>query len=144
MTDYQKKNNELMHYGVLGMKWGHHKAKVVTSSKKNSKKKSNTDIKKSVKEYSRKYDNAEKASNIADKKWHEVDKMYISLGKNKVERIFNAAHNKTDAAKRYNKAYDEASNMSDKADELWRDAKNSYKKTGRNKIERVINNAKYS
>ena len=70
--------------------------------------------------------------------------MYISLGKNKVERIFNAARNKTDAAKRYNKAYDEASNMSDKADELWRDAKNSYKKTGRNKIERVINNAKYS
>ena len=64
MTDYQK-NEELMHYGVLGMKWGHHKAKVVTSSKKNSKKKSNTDINKSVKEYSRKYDNAEKASNIA-------------------------------------------------------------------------------
>lgn len=31
MTDYQKNDEELMHYGVLGMKWGHHKAKVATS-----------------------------------------------------------------------------------------------------------------
>lgn len=31
MMDYKKNDNELIHYGVLGMKWGHHKAKVATS-----------------------------------------------------------------------------------------------------------------
>lgn len=31
------KNNELMHYGVLGMKWGHRKSHVISSSKKKPK-----------------------------------------------------------------------------------------------------------
>lgn len=41
MTDYQRNDNELIHYGVLGMKWGHHKAKV-TATKPNNNSKSNT------------------------------------------------------------------------------------------------------
>lgn len=139
----------LEHHGVLGMKWGHRKAKAPTNStlvsnKRVTKSNSDSDVRRNVKEYSKKYDKAEKASNIADKKWHEVNEMYVALGKNKVQRIINASRNKSTAAKKYNNEYDRASNMSDEADALWKEAKDSYKKTGRNRISRVINNAKYS
>ena len=45
--EYQK-DNELMHYGVLGMKWGHHKAKVATSKINRKAKKAPTSEKKSI------------------------------------------------------------------------------------------------
>lgn len=36
-------SNELMHYGVLGMKWGHRKAKASSNTKSVSKKKKQID-----------------------------------------------------------------------------------------------------
>ena len=194
-------NNELIHYGVKGMKWGHHKANpYVTSMQnarsryKNNKKQINSaytkageaydratkggkisnkkadraldaaadkwasdrksakaaykqdkiNIKKqAVSDYNKKFNSAERASNIADKKWNEVDAKYTALGKNKVERMLNAAKGKSKEAKDYNKAYEEASNMSDIADAKWREAKSAYKQTGYNAISRVSNNIKY-
>ena len=97
----------------------------------------------SVKEYSKKFNKASHASDIADQKWAEVKAEYKTLGKTRVTRMLNAAQNKTAAAKKYNKDFNTASSMSDKADALWRESNEAYKKTGRNYIERVLNNIKY-
>lgn len=99
--------------------------------------------KSAVSDYSKKFDKAERASNMADKKWNEVNEQYKALGKNKVQRMLAAAQNKTVAAKKYNKMYDEASDMSDRADEQWKEAREAYKKTGRTYVSRIFNNAKY-
>lgn len=192
--------NELMHYGVPGMKWGHHKANpYVTSMQnarsryKNNKKQINSaytkageaydratkggkisnkkadraldaaadkwasdrksakaaykqdkiNIKKqAVSDYNKKFNSAERASNIADKKWNEVNEQYKALGKNKVQRMIKAM-GKSEAAKQYSKNYDEASRLSDVADKKWRESKEAYKQTGRNYVNRIFNNIKY-
>lgn len=110
----------------------------------NSEKKKLDSAKKSaVKEYSKKFNKASHASDIADQKWTEVKAEYKALGKTRVTRMLNAAQNKTAAAKKYNKDFNTASSMSDKADALWRESNEAYKKTGRNYIGRVLNNVKY-
>ena len=124
-------NTELYHHGVLGMKWG--KRKAVTSAKKGA-----------VKKYSKEYDKASEMSDLADKKWSEVDALYTSLGKNKVQRMLAASSNKSAAAKKYSKEYDKASEMSDLADKKWSEVKSLYKDTGSNFVSRVFNNIKYS
>lgn len=96
-----------------------------------------------IKDYRRKFDEAEKASNIADEKWNEVSEQYKSLGKTRVTRMINAARNKTDAAKAYNKNYDKASELGDIADAKWREANRAYIKTGRNRVEAIVNNISY-
>ena len=204
MPNYNQSSpsNELYHYGVKGMRWGHRKAQstYVTSlsrakaaykgdkkradaaysraaaeydrftkggrieSKKADRaldaaadkwgddrkaakanyKAAKTQIKRNaVKEYTKKYNAASKASDLADKRWNEVDAQYQALGKIKVTRIINAARNKTAAAKQYSKNYEEASRMSDAADKLWAESKAAYRETGRNYVERVFNNIKY-
>lgn len=67
----------------------------------------------------------------------------MTLGKNKVTRMLNAARNKSAAAKKYNKMYDSASKASDLADTKWREVKESYTKTGSNLVERVLNQIEY-
>lgn len=96
-----------------------------------------------IKNYRNKIDEAEKASNIADMKWNEVNEQYKSLGKTRVTRMINAMRNKTDAAKAYNKNYDEASSLDDIASDKWYEANRAYIKTGRNRIEAIINNVSY-
>lgn len=99
--------------------------------------------KQAVKKYDKKFNEAEKASNLADKKWEQANEQYKSLGKNKVQRMINAARNNTEAARKYNKMYDEASKASDVADSKWKAAKREYVNTGRNRVEAIINNIKY-
>lgn len=192
--------NELMHFGVKGMKWGHHKANPYVTSMQNAKsryksnkkqinsaytkageaydmatkgskisnKKADRALdaaadkwasdrksakiaykqdkinikKKAVSDYNKKFNSAERASNIADKKWNEVNEQYKALGKNKVERMIKAM-GKSEAAKQYSKNYDEASRLSDVADKKWRESKEAYKQTGRNYVNRIFNNIKY-
>lgn len=192
--------NELMHYGVPGMKWGHHKANAYVTYMQNAKlryksnkkqidssytkagaaydratkggrvpnkkadraldaaadkwasdrksaraayKQDKINIKKKyVSDYNKKFNSAEKASNIADKKWNEVNAQYKALGKNKIERMIKSM-GKSEAAKQYSKNYDEASRLSDAADKKWKEAKEAYKQTGRNYVDRIFNNIKY-
>jgi hypothetical protein len=145
-----KYNNfdEIYHYGIPGMRWGHRKAAPVSSSiggpGRRIKKPTRYEKRiSSIKDYNKKYNSAERASNAADKKWDEANALYKKLGKNRIQRIINAAKGKTADAKKYSKLYDEASRMEDAADKQWDDAKKAYKKTGANAITRVINNAKY-
>ena len=96
-----------------------------------------------IKDYRKKFDSAEKASNLADEKWNQVSEQYTALGKNKVQRILNAARNKTAEAKKYSKMYDEASDASDFADTLWNETRAAYKETGKNAVSRILNQINY-
>lgn len=101
-------------------------------------------MKNSIKAYNKKFEEAEKASNIADEKWNKVSEQYKALGKTRVTRIINAAKNKSDAAKQYNKSYNDWERSQNAADKKWNEAQEEYKKTGKNRVSRVVNNAKYS
>lgn len=205
MSNYIYTNNgelvsedELLHYGVPGMKWGHRKARPMSdldrarsnykaankeysrsynkahsysarrpisqfinkkakaesdrrwadaagkAQKVNAAKNAYKKAKKSaVANYDKKFKDADKAQNVADKKWDSVQAQYKSLGKTKITRMLNAARGKSDAAKQYNKSYDSWEKSQNKADKKWSEAKKEYAKTGRNRIDRLFNNIKY-
>lgn len=96
-----------------------------------------------VKNYRNKYDEAERASDIADAKWKEVSELHKSLGKTAVTRALNAARGKSDASKNYSKAYDEWEKLQNVADAKWKEANRSYIDTGRNRMARILNNIEY-
>ena len=96
-----------------------------------------------IKDYRKKYDDAERSSNAADAKWAAAKEQYKTLGKNRVSRMLNAARGKSDAAKKYSKMWDDAERASNIADQKWSSVKESYKKTGRNRVERVLNQIEY-
>ena len=98
---------------------------------------------KKIKNYKKKFDEAERASNLADQKWNEVGEQYKALGKNRIERIMKATKNNTAEAKAYTKAFDEASRLSDFADTKWNEVSRAYAETGKNRISRVLNNVRY-
>ena len=182
-------NNELMHYGVKGMKWGVrraskyiNKARIARDSAKewdemaryaqsrgNAKKaakysryaakdrqdanaydrevkKANAETAKTkaaIKSYRSKYNAAEIASNMADKKWNEVSEKHKALGKTRVSRMFKAAFSKSDAAKAYRKSYDDWERLENTAEKKWTTARDAYKKTGKNRIMQITNNINY-
>ena len=99
--------------------------------------------KSAVKNYKKKWDEAEKASELEDAKWNEVSERYKALGKNRIQRIMNAGKTNTAEGKAYSKAFDEAERASNLADTKWNEVNEAYRKTGMNHVSRIINNARY-
>lgn len=191
--------NELQHYGVKGMKWGHRKKRELTdvdvkraaykqarkdfnkayqkadngslaafspvkkhrqandrrwndAAAKNSAMKlakseyrstKNAKVNSAIKDYNKKFNAAERASNKADKQWEAVQQQRQKLGKNKISRIVNAAKGNTPEAKKYKKMYDEWERSQNIADQKWNETRAAYKNTGRTYVTRVINNINY-
>ena len=138
--------NELIHYGVKGMRWGvrryQNKDGTLTPAGKKREMKVST-TKKAVARYNKKYEKVERLSDASDKKWEEVQELYRSLGRNRIQRMINASRKQTAASKKYNKAYDEWNMLAEKADAAWEEASKAYRDTGKNFISRVVNNVKY-
>ena len=103
-----------------------------------------TDIKKAVEDYSKSFDEWNRNQEANDLLNIEVHNMYKGLGRNRTQRIINAARNKSPEAKAYSKKMDEWTNKQDIIDEYWRDVvQTKYKKTGRNRVSAVFNNIRY-
>lgn len=98
---------------------------------------------KKVKEYSNAMKKLDVMDELSEKKWSEVNKAYVKLGKNRIERIIHASKLDTDAAKQYNKVYNDAASYDDKVYAQYQKAQKLYKKTGSNRLSRIVNNAKY-
>lgn len=126
--------NELMHYGVLGMKWGVRRYQNEDGSYKKG----------AQGRYDGKLITIRQASNDAKKAANEAYKQSI---KNSKEHNKNVRQNKKEnikkAIKEYNKAYSKAVNSQEKAYADNAEMKRAYEATGKNWVERVVNNAKY-
>lgn len=135
-------NEELFHYGVKGMKWGVRRArKASSSSSKSSARKK--EINRNIKDYRKSWDEAEKASNAADKKRQDVSSQYKALGKNRLQRFMAVSKGNSDAVKKYKKDFNEATRLEDIADKKWNEVSEKYKLTGKNRVSRILNNIKY-
>ena len=108
-------NNELMHYGVLGMKWGHRKASPYTTQMRNAKLKYKNDKKRINSAYTKAgeaYDRATKGGRIDNKKADRAldsaaDKWAADRKSAKTAYKQKKASIKTERKNALNKAYNE-------------------------------------
>lgn len=121
----------------------HDKANAADAARKEYKDAKKSHAISAVKEYSKKFNAAEKASNAADREWKSVQEQYKSLGRNRVERMLKVAKGNTPEAKRYKKMYDAWERSENSADRKWAEAKKAYTDTGRFYAERIVNNIRY-
>ena len=99
--------------------------------------------KSAVEKYEKKYDEATKAYEDVDRQWAEVQGQYKSLGKNRIQRVINAAKNQTPEAQKYNQMFESWVKSSELAGKKQAEATALYADTGRTYAERIINNIKY-
>ena len=145
-------NDEICHYGVKGMRWGHRKSlynnPAVTSKKRA--------YKAAKKEYAKSSDKAYSYSRmhpigryVSKKKKLESNKLGMDVI-NKYVAMRNAKKDYKTAkrnvvkqnVKNYNKSLDKSSSLSDRADKTTREAKRMYKALGKNPLSRIITAAK--
>lgn len=145
-------NNELIHYGVKGQKWGvrryQNKDGGLTEAGKKRYSRENKarkiDSKKNaVKNYSKAYDDWTERQDKNDALYNEVASLYKKCGKNKIEQVINIAKNKSPEAQAYSKTFDKWLSTQDALDEQYSELQNLYKKTGKNVVDRIINNIRY-
>lgn len=122
--------------------WGEH-LKEKDESNLSKKYKKHIEKAKKVKEYSNAMKKLDVMDKLSEKKWSEVNKAYVKLGKNRIERIIHASKLDTDAAKQYDKVYNDAASYDDKVYAQYQKAQKLYKKTGSNRLSRIVNNVKY-
>ena len=145
-------NDEICHYGVKGMRWGHRNSlynnPAVTSKKRA--------YKAAKKEYAKSSDKAYSYSRmhpigqyVSKKKKLESNKLGMDVI-NKYAAMRNAKKDYKTAkrnvvkqnVKDYNKSFDKSSSLSDRADKTTREAKRMYKALGKNPLSRIITAAK--
>ena len=132
--------NDLTHYGIPGMKWGHRKARPVSNLDR-----ARIARKQANKEYDKAYRNAN--SLILNSQFNKADNQRRNKAMMDAAKKANAADKAYKQAKKkavsdYEKKYDKASKAQDTADKNWENAQKQYKALGKTKLTRMINAAR--
>lgn len=158
--------NELYHYGVKGMKWGHRKKYYNSDGSLNKLGQARQNYKTANKDYSKAFkksykysqnhpisQNFGKGKKKSDRLWSDTS--YKAEVANKAQADYKqakkdyksekrAAKNASTkaAVKEYDKKYNDWNKTAEQADSKWKETQEAYQKLGKNKLSRMFNAAK--
>lgn len=145
-------NDELYHYGVKGMRWGHRKSlynNPVVTSKKRAYKAAKKEYAKSNNEayqYSRMHPIGQYVSKKkkleSNKRNMDVINKFVAMRNAKKDYKTAKRNVMKQNVKDYNKSFNKSSSLSDRADKTTREAERMYKELGKNPLSRIITAAK--